>query len=427
MKKSKKEKECLTAKQVQFMKPDPAGRRLEVPAGPPVGLYLVVHPSGTKSWYFRYRFGGRTRVLSFEKHYPDLLLAGARAEAEAAVELLRDGKDPAVVKIEERIQAAEAEKETERDTVERVVKEWLERDIKKRTRTAKETERYCNKEILPKWRDRLITDIRRSDVLRLLDAIVDRGHGIAANRTLNVLRRLFNWCMQRGLVEASPVAGLKPPCAERSRDRVLTDGELIEVWNAAGAMEYPFGPFVRLLILTGQRRNEVAGVRWPDLDLEGAVWTLPRELTKANRAHFVPLPALAVGILKGLPVFEGPFTFTTTSGNRPISGFSRCKTRIDDLILKARKKAGNHEPMPGWTIHDLRRTFATGLAGLGIPPHILALMLNHSPGRSQGITAIYNRFRYEKERRQAAEAWANHVLDLVEPRRKEGTSGNRTQ
>ncbi len=415
-------KESLTAKEVQYMKPDPSGKRLEVPAGPPGGLYLVVQPSGTKSWYFRYRFKGRTRVLTFEKRYDDLLLAGARAEAEAAREQLRNGIDPGAIQADQ-VEAPEP------DTVKRVIKEWLERDIKKRTRTAKETERICNKDILPTWKERLVTDIRRSDILRLLDSIVDRGSGVSANRTLNVLRRFFNWTMQRGLVEASPVAGLKPPAAEHSRDRVLTDAELVEVWKAAGGLEYPFGPFIRLLILTGQRRNEVAGIRRPDLDLEGAVWTLPKELTKAKRAHFVPLPPAAVEVLENLPAFQGPFAFTTRSGRRPVSGFSKCKTRLDDLILKARTEAGNQEPLTDWTIHDLRRTFATGLAGLGIPPHVLALMLNHSPGRSQGITAIYNRFRYEKERRQAAELWAAHVLELVKPAkeealRKEGTSGS---
>ena len=246
-------KENLTAKQVQHMKPDPA-KRMEVPAGPPAGLYLVVHPSGKKSWAFRYRWKGRPTKLTFGKSYPQLTLAAARAEAEAVWAELRQEINPAVTKAEE--------EQREPNSARQVAEEWLDRYVKPRTRTWPEVERMLNREILPLWKHKLISEIGRADVLRLLDSIMDRGAPVVANRTLSVLKRWFGWCIERGIVETSPVAGIRPPAAEKSRERVLSSDELVAVWDAADSMGYPFGGLLRFLILTAQRRGEVAGMRW---------------------------------------------------------------------------------------------------------------------------------------------------------------------
>ena len=243
-----------------------------------------------------------------------------------------------------------------------------------------------------------------------------------ANRLHATLTRMFGWCVERGIVTASPIAGIRPPSEERSRDRVLTDGELGEVWKASEGLGYPFGALIQLLILTAQRRGEVASMRWRDVDLEASLWKLPKESVKSGRAHDVPLSPPVVELLTGLPRFDrGDFVLTTTSGERPVGGFAKAKARLDKAIIEARKEAAENrgedpsrvEPPPRWTMHDLRRSVATAMAKANVPPHVLASLLNHSPGRTLGISAIYIRHRYLAERREALEKWGEHVLSLI--------------
>ncbi|MDA2927999.1 integrase arm-type DNA-binding domain-containing protein [Acidobacteria bacterium AH-259-G07] len=404
-------KQSLTAKQVQYMKPDPE-RRLEVPAGPPDGLYMVVQPSGTKSWAFRYRWKGRPKKLTLGKRYPDLSLAAARAEAEAALAQLRQGIDPTMAKAEEG--------QAEPDTFSQVVREFVER-YAKRNKTWSETERILNHEAVSKWKKRPIQEINRADILRLLDGIMDRGADVMANRTHAALGKLFNWAVERGIIESSPMAGIRPPGKEKSRDRVLSPDELAEVWRATKGLGFPLCPFFRLLILTAQRRSEVANMNWEDVNLEADLWTLPSTATKAGRVHDVPLSLAALEILESLPRFAGPYIFTTTGGEKPINGFSKAKARMDAEILRRRQEATEKaglEPsqvkgIGNWTIHDIRRTAATDMAKAGVPPHVLAALLNHTPGRTMGISAIYIRHRYAEERRQALETWAEYVISLT--------------
>ena len=225
-----------------------------------------------------------------------------------------------------------------------------------------------------------------------------------ANRTLSVAKRLFSWCLQRGLVETSPVAPLRAPNNERSRDRVLSSDELAEIWQATGQLGYPFGPFFQILILTAQRRSEVARMRWSDLDLEAGLWTMPADRMKGGRIHDVPLSGPVLETLQSIGRFEGGYVFTTTSGQKPVSGYSKAKARIDKAILKA---------MAPWRIHDLRRSASTHMAQANVLPHVLSAILGHSPGRTMGISAIYIRHQYLEERREALEDWAAYVLDLV--------------
>lgn len=395
-----KKEGLFTAKQVEHL--EPGDTRREIPVGPP-GLYVVMHPSGRKSWILRYRFQGRPRGLTLAKPYPDLGLAQARAEAAAALASLKNGVDPAT---------EQATEEAKPNSVQEVAQEFIMRRIAG-TRSHREVERIIEKEIVKPWKHRMIGEIKRADALRLIDAINDRGVPVMANRTLGVLKRFFSWCVERGLVEASPVDGIRPS-REQSRERVLTEDELRDVWQAAGAMGYPFGPFLRLLIFTAQRRGEVATMRWQDVDLESAMWMLPREVVKAGRAHDVPLSTAAVELLQRIPHFrQGNYVFTTTSGLKAINGFQKAKNKLDKKILEHRQ-----EPLPDWTVHDLRRTVATNLAQRNVPPHVLSSLLNHSPGKLQGITSVYNRYRYTEERREALEKWGAFVLALAEPKRK---------
>lgn len=397
-------KKGLTAKQVQHL--EPTDQRYEVPAGD--GLYLVVQPTGTKSWALRYRWHGQTRKLTFPQNYPEMSLAAARAEAILKLDNLDNGIDPAIV-------LAEEIRQEQPNTVKAVSDEWLKRAVNQ-TRTKAEVTRIMNKEVLTEWKHRIITDIARPDVLRLIDAIVDREAPVLANRTLSIMKRFFRWAIERGYIEASPTAGIRPPSKEKTRDRVLTEEELAAIWNRAPILGFPFGDYFRFLALTGQRRSEVATMKWADVDLDAALWTLPREATKANRTHDVPLSASAVELLRNAPRFKGPYIFTTTSGVRPISGFSKAKAALNDAIIAARKATGNEkaEELNQWGLHDLRRTLTTWAADHDVLPHVLAAILNHSPGSTLGITAVYARSKWAKEKRDALDRWGAYIVSLGE-------------
>ena len=214
----------------------------------------------------------------------------------------------------------------------------------------------------------------------------------------------MNWCVDRGTIEASPVANLKAPTKEVARDRVLTDDELSACWNSAVSEGYPFAHFVQILILTGQRRGEVAKMRWSELDLEKGLWTLPGKRAKNAMTHIVPLAPMAIDILKSTPRFlNSEFVFTTT-GTTPISGFGRLKARID---------ASMPPDIEDWRFHDLRRTMATNMAMLRIQPHVIEAVLNHKNGVVSGVAAVYNRHAYIDEKREALTAWADHVGDTT--------------
>jgi integrase len=389
----------LTAKQVEHIKA--TSNRVEIPAGPPNGLYLVVQPTGAKSWALRYRLRGRPTKLTLKK-YPEMTLAQARAEAVAALDNLANGIDPAEVHAEE---VRREEPNGFRETAE----EWLEREVKPKTRTWREVERIVKREIIPAFSGKLITQVEKPDAHRLLDKIKGRGAGIIANHTLSILKRYFNWAIERGYVQASPVSGIKPPVKTKSRERVLTPAELVEAWAAAKKVEYPYGPFLKVILLTAQRRGEVAEMRWQDVDLERKLWKLSADQTKAGRVHDVPLSPAVVGILSHLPRFRGPFVFTTTSGEKPINSFSDCRNALDAAILADKPKGTE---APDYVIHDFRRTATSWLAEHGLPPHVLSALLNHSPGAAQGVLSIYNRFRYLDERREALERWAKHLSSL---------------
>jgi integrase len=238
----------------------------------------------------------------------------------------------------------------------------------------------------------------------VLDGIVARKAPIAANGALAAVRKLFNWAVERGYVSASPCAGTQRPSKAISRERVLSDAELAAVWQAAIATPYPFGPVVQLLVLTAQRRGEVIGMLWSELDLEQGLWTIPAQRTKSNRQHQVPLPSAAVTLLEGLPRLHDEVVFPARGNpNQPSSGFSKWKRALD--------RASNTS---GWRIHDLRRSVSTMMAEMGIAPHIIERILNHQQGQLGGVAGIYNRFAYLPEMRAALEKWEVRLTRLSE-------------
>ena len=214
---------------------------------------------------------------------------------------------------------------------------------------------------------------------------------------------MFNWAVARDIIAASPCAGVKPPTAERSRDRVLTDQELRAVWQAADKIGGTFGALVRLLILTGQRRDEVAGMRWSEIDLEGRRWTLGPSEFEDNRPHEIPLSKPAIAILTALPRIGNRFVLTST-GDAPSSGYSKGKRRFDSLLPP---------DMPDWRLHDLRRTVASGLARLGINLPVIEKVLNHASGSFAGIVGVYQKHEFSEEKRRALDAWGAFVAGLA--------------
>jgi len=384
----------LTAVAISKMKPGAV--RLEIPDGRIAGLYFIIQPSGKRSWAVRYRFGGKPIKLTIGA-YPAIDLKTAREKAGAAKGKVETGIDPGAEKKAHKSAVVIPAS----DFIEKVAARFISQHAKRnlRIRSAYEIGRLLENEIVSPWRGRRLSQINRGDIHELLDAIIERGSPVMANRALSVLRTLCGWAIDRGIIEANPCALVKPPTAETPRDRVLSDVELAAVWRASDGLDPPYGAFVKLLILTGQRRTEVAGVTWQEIDLDAKVWALPAARAKNNREHTVPLSDAAIDIIRALPrIAESSFVFTL-SGRRPICAYQLIKNRVDALM----------PPIPHWTFHDLRRTFATGCARLGIGVHVVEAALNHRSGSIKGVAAIYNRYSYDPEKRAAMDVWAWHI------------------
>jgi integrase len=364
------------------------------------GLYLIVQPSGAKSWAVRYRHAGATRKHTLGS-YPALTLEAARDLARAALRAVAEDRDPAQEK-RERVAPG---------TVAALAKDFIAKHVKRhnKARTAEETERQLNLHVLPRWKRLKVDTITRRDVIDLLEDIVEAGTPSAANHTLAAIRKMFNWALERDLLAASPCAGVKAPAKQNERDRVLSDDELCAIWFAADRLNGAFGALVKLLMLTGTRRNEAAGMRWSETDIDvtaacgqPSTWIIPGARTKNSKTHVLPLSRFTIALLDSLPR-NGDLALTT-NGKAPVGGFSKMKRELDALLSP---------DMLRWTLHDLRRTCATRMAERGVQPHIIEAALNHISGHKGGVAGIYNRATYEPEKRAAFETWARHVEGLV--------------
>ena len=328
-------RDVLTDLAVQNLKPDPAGR-FEVFDSKLSGFGVRVFPSGIKSFILFYRHQGRLRRLTLGR-YPIITLAEARRLALDALGRVTHGSDPHQEKQDAR------RKSTFEDAVGRFVAEHCQRH--NRAETAHETARILRTRFVGKWRTRDLQEIARADIARVLDNIIGEGKGSTANHALAAIRKFFNWCVERGLVETSPCTGIKSPAPNRSRDRVLSDVELAAVWHASSRVEFPFGTIVKLLILTGQRRGEVTEMRWNELDFENATWSIPAERTKSFRAQVVPLGPQAISLLQLAPRFESDFVFGV-----PVKIIQRFNQRFNIISIIDR-----HDLMPFFVIRRVQR------------------------------------------------------------------------
>ena len=380
-------------------KVDSAGNlvRNEIADGGADGLYLIVQPSGAKSWAIRYRHHGRATKFTLGAGAALSLAQARKAAAEARLALEKD-IDPAA----ERRSARAANKVDQHpDAVEVLVKQFLAlHGPKIRPATRRIYDGALRRFVLPQWDKRRVHEIRRRDVIALVEAIaVDRP--IMANRTLGVLSKFFNWLLARDVIAASPVHGVEMPALEKARDRMLDNDEIAALWRAC-ADEGIVGAAVRIMLLTGARRTEVSAMRWAEIDEETRTWVLPSERSKNGQAHVVPLSTGAWQIIAALPRISDTHVFST-SGNGPVVNFCRIKERLD-----AKLKFEKH-----WQFHDLRRSCASGLQRLGVRVEVIEATLGHRSGVFRGITSIYQRHDFADEKRAALQRWADHVEQLV--------------
>jgi integrase len=396
----------LTAKFIASRQPAAPGQRAHYWDALVPGFGLRVTDRGAKSFVVYRRWpGSRAPARRTIGDVKSVTLAEARDKAREWITLAERGIDPA----EQQRKAKVEEQRRKQSTFKAVVEAWLASDEVRKTRTAESVAREMQHEFVSIWGNWALTDVTAADVAALIRAKATSAPGSARN-LLSHLKRFFGWAVAQHAygLEASPVAALKPDRLvgkKAIRKRVLTDEELRAVWQVTDALDYPFGPLVKLLALTGQRRSDVAEARWQEFDLSKRLWVIPAERYKTDAPHVVPLSDDAVAILEALPRFNrGDYVFSTTYGANPASGFSRNKERLDKLLEG--KMAGE------WVLHDVRRTMRTHLSALPVTDIVRELCIGH---QQPGLRQTYDQFAYVDEKRTALELWAMRLRDIVAP------------
>jgi integrase len=394
------------------------------------GFGLRLRKGGSASWIAQYRIGAKQARVTLGKL---AILDADEARREAKKVLAKAGLG---VDHQSKRRAREAKAAV---TFGAVADMYLKQSVEKtqRPKTQAERRRHLERDWKP-FRGRPVEQIAKRDVTARLQVIAEQHGPIASNRARGTLSAFYAWAIAQGLAETNPVLGTVAVGTERVRDRVLTIAEVREVWRAAGEDDH--AQILRLLLLTGQRRNEVAGMSWPELDLDAGMWTIPRERSKNDRPHDAPLSEPAAAILLTLrskwdaldeadPRRKRALLFGTGVG--AFSGWSKCKERLDARIARGRAErrlgrplAKGEQPEPSdrlapWTLHDLRRTVVTGMNELGIAPHVVEAVVNHVSGRAKaGVAGIYNRATYAPEKRAALARWAEHLMAEIEGRER---------
>ncbi|QZH75359.1 MAG: site-specific integrase [Erythrobacter sp.] len=401
------------------------------------GFGLKVTPAGRKTYVFQYRIArpgeaDRTHPIRYTiGRHGSLTPEQARRRAKELAALVDCGICPRERDRDAFAAADEAQREAFDNArlegelaFERIADLWLdhyEHEKERRPSSVRLAKLVVNGHLKPVLTGKPMPHIDREEIQPIIDAIPARQRAMR-RAVFAYASVLFGWAHKRGDIAANPLSGMVKPDAPKARDRVLSDFELAAVWQGASDLANPFGAFFRLLILTGQRRSEVAGIGWAELDRSTATWTIPAARAKNGVAHIVPLAPAAVAELDRLsraehgetdePAEKWPKTglVLTTTGITPISGITKAKAALDDRIAK-----DCEEPIPGWRIHDLRRTLATGFQRLGVRYEVTEAVLNHVSGAKGGVAGIYQRHTWKDEKRTALDAWAHHVTSLATP------------
>ena len=365
------------------------------------GFGLRIRAGGKRTWIAQYRIGSKQRRMTVGSTQK-VDLDEARRRARTALGKVSLGADPQMLKAEAQTQAAI----TLALVAERYLSGYAANRLK--PRSLSEVERHLRKHWAPLG-NMGINAVKRAHVASRIAAISSSSGPFAANRARAALSALFSWAIGEGLSDNNPVAGTHRATDEVSRDRVLSDAELVLVWREAGTGDY--SAIIRLLILTACRREEVSGVTWTEL--RGPTWAIPGVRTKNGLPHELPLPADAMAILAELPR-RGDRDLVFGSRAGPFSGWSKSKAELDARMLAALKaEQGAKAVLTPWRHHDLRRTAATRMADLGVQPHVVEAVLNHISGSRAGVAGIYNRAAYRDEKRAALALWAGRVAELV--------------
>lgn len=312
-------------------------------------------------------------------------------------------------------EAAERERSETALTFDALVSEWVTLHLAhRRPRYAAEAERAIRHSLADLMK-RPAARITRTDAVNALDKLAKAGKAAMAGRTLAYARAAFRWAQKRGKVAANPFLDLPISAGATERDRVLTDGELAEVWTAVNGMVYPFGPCFKLAILTLQRREEVAGMQWSEIAADLSRWTIPAQRMKNGKPHDVHLSEAARAVLRSMPRTEGCDYVFSTTGKTPISGFSKAKVQLDAAVVEARVEGASKDhtrpaALVPWRLHDLRRTGVSKLAALGFDSIVADKLLAHKPAKLRGVAAVYQRHDFAIERARALETWAVHVV-----------------
>lgn len=383
------------------------------------GFTIRVMPSGAKTWLFIYTLDGKRREMNLG-HYPQVTLADARIKFGQAYELFKNGKDPATI---------EQDKKTERrnaPTISELVDEYLIRHAKKFKRSWQEDERVLKREVVPAWGKRKAADIKKRDINLLLEEIVDRGAPVMANNTFKIIRKMFNYAVEKDLLPFSPAAGVKLPSPKVERDRVLSEEEIRTLWNnlSSASMTEHTRRALKLVLVTAQRPVEVTGMHSSEID--GRWWTIPADRAKNGRTHRVYLTDMAlelIGEVNGSYVFPCPHESKhkpmsrhalsrAVVNNCPSGCVNDCEIctngdcKADGRLLQDKNKLG----IAHFTPHDLRRTAATSMAPLKIMDEVIDAVLNH---QKTGVIKIYNQYRYDEEKKAALEAWEQKLISIV--------------
>jgi integrase len=388
------------------------------------GFAVRVTETGAKRFLLQYTRGGRTKRLVLGK-YGEVTVYEARQGALVALGELAKGGDPVAEReaMQAALRAAEEERrraaEVDAFTVDKLLDAWAETGLRDASERHRLESPRAIRRLLAKHLNESARALTATQAQHAIDELA-KTSPVMASRVRAYARAAFGWAVKRRFLPASPFADLVLEVKEKSRERVLEDAELGEIWRAAGKLAHPWGAYFRVLLLTLQRKSEVSGMHWAELSADLRVWTVPAARAKNKKAHIVHLSEPVRGILQAMPRFEGSRLVFTTTGKVPIAAFTQALEQLHDKIANERAgKPGAGPDMPPipavpWTMHDFRRTGVTVLAGMGFPPHVADRLLNHVQGSIKGVAAVYQRQEFLSERERALNAWAAYVLRQAE-------------
>jgi integrase len=365
------------------------------------GFGFRIRDGGKRTWIAQYRLGKKQRRVTIGTD-ANTKADEARKRAKGVLSKVHLGADPQIEKAEARVQAAR--------TVQVAVELYLEaRAARLKPRSLAEVKRHLRKHFAA-LSELPLAKVARADVAREIARIAKQNGPYEANRARAALSALYSWAMGEGLADRNPIIGTNKAIDEIARDRVLSPAELSAIWQEAGTGD--FATIVKLLVLTGQRREEVGGMLWSEVDLDGSIWSILAERTKNGLPHDVPLSQPAAAILRARAKHERrDLVFGIGAGS--FQGWGKAKSALDERVLARLREKNNNAHTPPWRLHDIRRTVATRLGDLGVLPHVVEAVLNHVSGHKAGVAGVYNRAAYAAEKRMALDLWAEHLVEAV--------------